>query len=155
MFLYRVCRNQYSHDLSGNGSKIHGGRWNSPGVPAIYTSSSKSLAVLESLTNTPPGILQDDFSILTLEVTGKAAIDEISIKNLPGNWNKYPAPVNIVKTGDKWLLSGKTTLLKVPSAVIPSEFNFIINPLHPGMKKIKIVAIEKLNLDQRISEQLK
>ncbi len=155
MFLYRVCRNQYAHDLSGKGSKIHGGRWNSPGIPAIYTSSSKSLAVLEILTNTPPGILQNGFSILELEITGKPSVDEISIKNLPRNWNKYPAPINIAKRGDKWLLGEKNLLLKAPSVVIPSEFNFIINPFHPDIKKVKIVAIEKLNLDERISEELK
>jgi RES domain-containing protein len=155
MFLYRVCRDQYVHELSGNGSKIHGGRWNSPGESAVYASSTKSLAVLECLTNTPPGILQNDFSILTLEVTGEVGIDEISLKNLPANWNKYPAPINLAKMGDKWLVSGKNLLLKIPSAVITDEYNYIINPLHRDMKKIKIAAIEKLNLDQRISEQLK
>jgi len=155
MFLYRVCRNKYIDDLSGAGSRIHGGRWNNPGIPAVYTSGSKSLAVLESLTNTPPAILQNDFSILTLELTGKFAIDELLIKQLPRNWNKYPAPVNLAKLGDKWLLRAKSLLLKIPSVVIPSEYNYVINPLHPDIRKVKIIAIEKLALDNRIADQLK
>jgi RES domain-containing protein len=63
MYLYSVVRNKYLYDLSGAGSKLFGGRWNSPGIPPLYTSASKSLAVLEGLTNTPPAILQNDFSI--------------------------------------------------------------------------------------------
>lgn len=155
MYLYRVVRNKYLYDLSGTGSKLFGGRWNSPGIPAIYTSASKSLAVLESLTNTPPAILQNDFSILILEITGKVLPDEFHEKDLPKNWKTYPAPVNLAKLGDKWLLARKRLLLKVPSVVIPSEFNFIINPLHSDMKKIKITAAEKLELDARVAGNIK
>ena len=143
------------NDLSGTGSRIHGGRWNNPGIPALYTSGSKSLAVLESLTNTPPAILQNDFSILTLEVSGKFVIDELLIKQLPGNWYTYPAPAGLAKLGDTWLLQLKSLMLKVPSAIIPSEYNYIVNPLHPDIKKVKVIAIEKLALDSRIPEQLK
>jgi RES domain-containing protein len=155
MYLYRVVRNKYLYDLTGTGSKLFGGRWNSPGIPAIYTSASKSLAVLESLTNTPPAILQKDFSILILEITGKVLADEFSEKDLPANWKTYPAPVNLTKMGDKWLLARKKLMLKVPSAVITSEFNFIINPLHRDMKKVKIAAAEKLELDSRVESNMK
>ncbi len=154
MFLYRVCRNQYLNDLTGNGARIHGGRWNSPGIPAIYTSGSKSLAMLESLTNTPPAILQNDFSILTIEISGRLVIDEILLQDLPANWDIYPAPVIIVKTGDKWLLEAKTLLLKVPSAIIPSEHNYIINPLHKDLQKVKVTAKERLQIDKRIEKHL-
>lgn len=155
MFLYRVVRNKYLYDLSGAGSKLFGGRWNSPGIPALYTSSSKSLAVLESLTNTPPGILQNDFSILILEIAGKVLTDEFHEKDLPKNWKTYPAPVNLAKLGDKWLLARKRLLLKVPSVIIPSEFNFIINPLHEDIRKVKITVTEKLELDGRVAGNMK
>jgi RES domain-containing protein len=155
MYLYRVVRNKYLYDLSGAGSKLVGGRWNSPGIPALYTSASKSLAVLESLTNTPPAILQNDFSILILEITGKVLTDEFHEKDLPKNWKTFPAPVNLAKLGDKWLLARKKLLLKVPSVVIPSEFNFVINPLHGDMKKVKIIAAEKLELDKRVAGNMK
>ena len=155
MYLYRVVRNKYLYDLSGAGSKLFGGRWNSPGIPALYTSASKSLAVLESLTNTPPAILQNDFSILILEIQGKVLSDEFHEKDLPKNWKTYPAPVNLIQLGNKWLLAGKKLLVKVPSAVITSEFNFIINPLHRDMKKVKIAAAEKLELDARVAGNMK
>jgi RES domain-containing protein len=154
MLVFRVCRNIYAKDLSGNGARINGGRWNSPGVAAIYTSGSKSLAVLENLTNTPPAILQNDFSILTIGISGKISIDEITLKELPFNWNIYPVPVNVSKMGDQWLLSVKSLLLKVPSVIIPSEYNYVINPLHPDMSKLKIKKTEKLELDKRIAENL-
>lgn len=155
MHLYRVVRNKYLYDLTGTGSKLFGGRWNSPGIPAIYTSASKSLAVLESLTNTPPAILQKDFSILILEITGKVLADEFPEKDLPANRKTYPAPVNLAKMGDKWLLARGKLILKAPSAVITSEFNFIINPLHRNMKKVKIAAAEKLELDSRVEGNMK
>jgi RES domain-containing protein len=155
MYLYRVVRNKYLYDLSGAGSKLFGGRWNSPGIPALYTSTSKSLAVLESLTNTPPAILQNDFSILFVEIKGKILALEFHEKDLPKNWKVYPAPINLTKLGDKWLLARKKLLLKVPSVVIPSEFNYIINPLHKDMNKVKIIAAEKLELDGRVAGNMK
>lgn len=155
MYLFRVVRDRYLLDLSGTGSKLFGGRWNSPGIPALYTSASRSLAVLESLTNTPPAILKNDFSILILEITGRILTDEFYEKDLPGNWKTYPAPINLARLGDKWLMTRKKLLLKVPSVVISSEFNFIINPLHKDMKKVKIIAAEKLELDTRVEGNMK
>ena len=155
MYLYRVVRNKYLYDLSGAGSKLFGGRWNSPGIPALYTSASKSLAVLESLTNTPPAILQNDFSILIVEIKGRILAHEFHEKDLPKNWKVYPAPINLAKLGDKWLLARKKLLIKVPSVVIPSEFNYIINPLHEDMNKVKIIAAEKLELDGRVAGNMK
>jgi RES domain-containing protein len=153
MLLYRVCRTQFANDLSGTGSRIYGGRWNSPGMAAVYTSESKSLAVLESLTNTPPGILISYFSILTIEISGKFFIDEIPEETLPKNWNEFPAPDILARLGDKWLKQGQNLLLKIPSAIISSESNFIINPAHADFKKVKIIFTEKLDLDKRIIKQ--
>jgi RES domain-containing protein len=154
MLLYRVCRTQFANDLSGTGSRIYGGRWNSPGIAAVYTSESKSLAVLESLTNTPPGILINYFSILTIEISGKFFIDEIPEESLPGNWNEFPAPGILARLGDKWLKEGQNLLLKIPSAIITSESNFIINPVLIDLKKVKIISTQKLELDKRIITQL-
>ena len=154
MLLYRVCHTQFANDLSGTGSRIYGGRWNSPGIPAVYTSGSKSLAVLESLTSSPPNILKNYFSILTIKIGGKFFIDEILEKNLPKDWNVFPAPAWLVRLGDKWLKEGKSLLVKLPSAIISSESNYVINPAHVDFKKVKIIFIEKLELDKRIISQL-
>jgi RES domain-containing protein len=154
MIVYRVCLDVYANDLTGNGARIHGGRWNSPGVPALYTSASQSLAILETLTTTPPAILQQNFLLLAIEVPAKSPVRKITLKELPRNWNVYPVPVNVQKTGDKWLQSGKALLLKIPSVIVPAEFNYIINPLHPDSHKLKIIASQKLYLDKRITGQL-
>lgn len=154
MNIYRVCLDVYANDLSGNGARIYGGRWNSPGIPALYTSASQSLAILESLTNTPPAILQENFVLLTIEVPAKASARKMELKDLPRNWNVYPVPVNVQKTGDRWLQSGKELLLKIPSVIVPAEFNYIINPMHPDHHKLKVIASHKLHLDKRMTAHL-
>ena len=154
MKLYRACSYKYLHDLSGAGARINGGRWNSAGKAALYTSESKSLALLEVLANTPLGILRTDFSIITLELTGSFSTDEYTLKELPDGWSAYPVPVSVTRMGDRWLTAGRSLLLKVPSVIVPSECNVIINPAHPDFNKIKIIATEKLVIDKRIEENL-
>jgi RES domain-containing protein len=152
--LYRSCSFKYLHDLSGAGARINGGRWNSVGRAALYTSESKSLAILEVLANTPLAVLRANFSILTLEITGSFLTDEYTLSDLPAGWNAYPVPVSVTRMGDRWLTAGKTLLLKVPSVIVPSEYNVIVNPMHPDFSKIKITATEKLVIDKRIEEHL-
>ena len=154
MKLYRACSYKYLHDLSGAGARINGGRWNSAGKAALYTSESKSLALLEVLSNTPLAILRTDFSIITLELTGSFSTDEYTLKELPAGWSAYPVPVSVTRMGDRWLTAGRSLLLKVPSVIVPSECNVIINPAHPDFNKIKIIATEKLVIDKRIEENL-
>lgn len=154
MKLYRSCSFKYLHDLSGAGARINGGRWNSVGRAALYTSESKSLAILEVLANTPLAILRANFSILTLEITGSFSTDEYTLSDLPAGWNAYPVPAAVTRMGDRWLTAGKTLLLKVPSVIVPSEHNVIVNPMHPDFSKIKITATEKLVIDKRIEGHL-
>lgn len=154
MKLYRSCSFKYLHDLSGAGARINGGRWNSVGRAALYTSESKSLAILEVLANTPLAILRANFSILTLEITGSVLTDEYTPGDLPAGWNAYPVPAAVTRMGDRWLTAGKTLLLKVPSVIVPSEHNVIVNPMHPDFSKIKITATEKLVIDKRIEGHL-
>lgn len=154
MILYRACSYKYQHDLSGSGARINGGRWNSPGKAALYTSGTKSLAMLEVLTNTPLAILRSDFSIITIEITGGFSTDEYTLQDLPAGWNEYPVPVSIIRMGDRWLAAGKSLLLRVPSAIVPSEYNLIINPAHPDFSKVRITGTEKLVIDKRVEQNL-
>lgn len=140
--------------MSGSGARINGGRWNSPGKAALYTSETKSLAMLEVLTNTPLAILRSDFSIITIEITGSFSTDEYTLKDLPSGWNEYPVPISIIRMGDRWLTAGKSLLLRVPSVIVPSECNLIINPAHPDFSKVKITGTEKLVIDKRVEQNL-
>jgi RES domain-containing protein len=154
MQLYRICRTVYAKDISGTGARIYGGRWNSPGLPAIYTAQSVSLALLEMLAHTPSLVLQKDCSIVCLDIMGKLPVTAFSADDLSTGWNQYPAPASLAKKGDKWLRGMESLLLKVPSVVVPSEFNFIINPLHPDMGRVKITTITPLVIDIRIASRL-
>ena len=155
MKLYRACSYKYLYDLSGEGARINGGRWNSAGKAALYTSENKSLALLEVLSNTPLVILRADFSVITLELTGSFSTDEYTLNDLPAGWNTYPVPIPVTRMGDRWLTAGSSLLLKVPSVIVPSECNIIINPAHPDFNKVKITDTEKLVIDKRIEENLR
>lgn len=152
MILYRVCRNKYKDDISGSDARISGGRWNGVGRAALYTSGTKSLAILEVLTNTPLAILRDDFSIVQLELPDGILVKEYHVGDLPSGWRHFPVPIHIMRMGDRWLASGKSLVLKVPSAVVFSESNWIINPAHPDFNKLKIVGTERLVIDRRIEK---
>jgi RES domain-containing protein len=150
MLLFRVARKKHALDLSGTGARLFGGRWNSEGIPALYTSGTQSLALLEALAHSSMSLLEDDFVMLTLEVAGKAGIDEWLETALPSNWQDYPAPLDVRKMGDAWLTDKKNLLLKVPSVVVPVECNYIINPLHRDMTKVNIQSVTALHIDKRV-----
>ena len=152
---YRICNNKYSDDLSGNGAKIYGGRWNSKGTPVIYLSGSKSLAVLELLVHTSINLLPPNLTLITLTIPEKVKIKEYKIKDLPDNWRIYPSPIQTQIFGDKWLKSNESLILKIPSVIIPSEYNILLNPNHDDIKKIKIVRKERFELDKRLLNIIK
>jgi RES domain-containing protein len=150
MLLFRVSRKKHARDLSGTGARLNGGRWNSPGIAALYTSGTQSLALLETLAHTSMSLLEDDFVMLTLELNGKIGMDEWLPAILPPGWQDYPAPLSVMKMGDAWLTDNKHLLLKVPSVVVPTEFNYIINPLHKDMTKVVIQSVNALQIDKRV-----
>lgn len=116
----------------------------------IYTSSSQSLAALETLVHT------DDPADLTAlrYVTIPVQIPEKQIlipKTLPRNWSAYPAPVTTAKVGNQWIASRESLALRVPSAVIKDEFNYLLNPAHPDFSKLVIGNSKAFKFDQRFT----
>lgn len=152
MLVYRISSERYVNDLSGEGARLFGGRWNRKGIPAIYTSEHLSLAALEILANTPVYTLPSDLKTLILQIP-ETSITEVELNGLPADWHGYPAPDSLKENGTRWLLEGDTLVLKVPSAIIESEFNFIINPLHQLMQKVKIIAIRDFKFDGRFKQK--
>jgi RES domain-containing protein len=151
MEVYRISQEPYSHDLSGNGSRLFGGRWNSEGIYALYTSMHRSLALLETLTHTPSYILEAKAYILSsIFIPDAAAMQTIDLKKLSPGWNQPDIQPGTRKTGDEFLLEQKKLLLKVPSVLVPEEFNYIINPLHADMKQVRIIYQRALLFDKRI-----
>ncbi len=147
MLVYRISKTQYANDLNGTGAKLFGGRWNHIDTPCIYTSASRSLAVLEYSVNVNVDFIPRALSICIFEID-ETQIKEIKTKKLPGDWKDTPAPFSTKDFGTKLLEKG-TTIIKIPSIVIPDEFNFILNPL-TNEKAFKLVDIKDFVYDLRI-----
>ncbi|MFC5192576.1 RES family NAD+ phosphorylase [Algoriphagus aquatilis] len=149
MKVYRLALTQYC-DLSGEGAKIYGGRWNLPGFPAIYAGSSISASLLERLTI--------DSELLSSERYIRYSVMEFSIpeplifipekEDLPLDWNQIPAVRSSMEFGANLLKSG-ITCFAVPSVVDPSSLNFVINPLSEKFHTLEY-RIYRLELDKRI-----
>lgn len=148
MILYRICNTKYADDLTGMGARLYGGRWNSVGRSMLYLASSRSLAVLEvlahmSATNIPAGMV-----LLTIETPDDFTTVDVSA--LPDNWNKYPEPNVLKQIGNSFLDRDEYLLLKVPSALVPEEFNYLLNPMHAKADKVKITNKSPFNFDERL-----
>lgn len=148
MRVFRIEREKYLKEiLSGRGAALsRGNRWNSLNTPMVYTSGSKSLAVLEVLTRVDLfQDLPDDRLLVTLNISDSVAMHEMTENELPESWNIFPAGPETRTIGDLFTRSNHFLLLKVPSSLINGEYNYLINPLHPEIHNIKIVSTEPLD----------
>jgi RES domain-containing protein len=154
MIVYRLGKAKYSKDLSGAGAERTGGRWNSKGVPLLYTSASRALCVTEIAVHVPLGILPKNYNLTAIEVPDKAAVAEIEILNLPFDWKSFPYPDSTKIPGDNFVTSASHLVLKVPSAVVQGDYNYLINPRHAGFAAVKIVSVEPFEFDERLFKKL-
>jgi RES domain-containing protein len=151
MLAFRISRVKWARDLSGEGARLFGGRWNRKGVPCVYTSSSISLAILEYAVNINLDDIPRSLNIITLKIPDQFHV--VKTEDLPGDWNAVPAPASAKNLGSRLLTEGDHGIIRLPSSVIPKEFNYIINPLHPLIKLCKILAVEDFVFDVRIKEK--
>ncbi len=147
MIVYRLSKEIYADDLSGKGAEIAGGRWNSKGNAALYTAQSIALCVAEIAVHIPLGILPKDYRLTHIEIPD---IDFLELKRLPKDWNSFPHIHDTQKIGDRFLKERKFLIMKIPSAAVQGEFNYIINPRHQDFSGIKIKKIEKFTFDDRL-----
>lgn len=135
--------------FTGEGSRRYGGRWNSKGFEVVYTSGSISLAILEILVHIPIYDILEEYVHIPVEFDPKLFL-ALNPAELPANWNKDPSPQTIKQIGDSWIESQESAILEVPSAIVPTEKNFLINPSHSGFGKLKIGKPAKLYFDARL-----
>jgi RES domain-containing protein len=148
MIIYRLCNEEYKDDISGTGAKLTGGRWNSIGVPVLYTTQNISLAVLEILVNTNTNLIPLSYYLFKLEIPETIVPLTITKEKLKKNWKD---DVEYTKwMGSAFCNAGKDLFLKVPSAVVDEEYNFIFNPVHKDFKKLKVVYSKKFHFDKRL-----
>lgn len=148
MHVYRITGRKYANDLTGRGAAMFGGRWNKKGSPVLYTGENKEIALLETLVHTP-SLLIPELDILTLDIPDNS-ITAIEITDLPKNWAVYPAPVILSEIGEKWIKESITIALKVPSCIIYSAHNYILNCRHPEYSKIRLIDQKKFKFDTRL-----
>lgn len=152
MIVYRISHKPFIEDISGTGAWLVGGRWNSQYKHMLYTSESLALAALEILVNIRPERIdfETERMFATIYIPDDLPIADFKIEDLPNGWNNDNPPPIIKTLGNKWLDSLETLVLKVPSAVIPSEFNYLINPKHPDFHWVQIKSIEPFHFDKRL-----
>lgn len=148
MEVYRVCRTKWARDLNGEGARLFGGRWNRKGTSCIYTSLSRSLAILEFSVNISLDDIPRALSIVTIRIPDTQLL--VNTEDLPGNWKDVPAPSSTREFGNTILTEKKHLIFRVPSAVIPQEYNYLINPIHPELAQCKVLQVEDLAYDIRI-----
>jgi len=149
MLAYRITTKQYKNDLSGTGAAINGGRWNDVGSFVLYTGESIEIALLETIVHTPPMLVPNLF-VVTIKFP--KSILKIEHNTLPKNWFKPNAPKSLLEISYNWLKSGEFLALKVPSSVVHSSNNYILNCAHPKYKEVKIIETKPLYYDPRIAK---
>lgn len=147
MKVYRISKTQYAQDLNGTGSKLFGGRWNHIDSPCIYTSESRALAVLEYAVNIHIDFIPRALSLCVFEIDD-SQVHILEEKDLPGNWRETPVPKSTKDFGTK-LLTKQHALLRIPSIIIPNEFNYVINPL-AKTSSFKLLEAKDFVFDLRI-----
>lgn len=150
MIVFRLCKARYADDLSGAGAEKLGGRWNGKGQAALYTSYSRALCVAELAVHLPLGIMPDDFVMISIEIPDNAPIYEPMDDELPGDWKSIPHAHAGQELGNTLLKSNQYLGIKMPSVVVPGEYNLILNPQHPSFTAVKIKKKEDFKFDKRL-----
>lgn len=150
MRVYRLSKKKYVDDLSGKGAEMTGGRWNKAGTKLLYTSDSRALCTAEIAVHTPIGIIPTDYYLITIEIADKIEINQLDIAKLPPDWKSFPHSHTTQQIGEDFVTKKDYLVLKVPSAVVQGDYNYLINPLHKDFDKVKIVDKEVFSFDERL-----
>jgi RES domain-containing protein len=149
MRLWRIASARYPA-LDGEGARLWGGRWNSPGGrPVVYTSATASLAVLEKLVWTDPDEVPDDLKLFEIELPEELEPASLDPDRLPPDWREVGCAA-CMEIGDAWLASGSSLALAVPSALLAEEANVLLNPRHAEAGRLRVVHERPFTFDLRL-----
>ena len=149
--VYRILRRPFSkHPFDGEGAYRFGGRWSGVGTRLAYTSEHLSLAMLEYFVHTEPGDLPTGLVSVAADIPDRVSRIAMTAKQLPADWRASPAPPALGRFGDEFVCRRRAAVLILPSAISPTECNWLINPLHPDFPKIRVHAAEPFRYDVRI-----
>jgi RES domain-containing protein len=150
MIVYRLAKAKYSNDLSGKGAEKTGGRWNSKGTALLYTSESRALCTAEIAVHTPLGSIPNDYVMIAIDIPDDAGIAQAGYEDLPENWKAFPHLHATQVIGDRFVAENPALVLKVPSAIVHGDFNYLVNPQHPDFGKVSIIGVENFEFDTRL-----
>jgi len=153
MRIWRICRARYAGEaFSGIGARRFGGRWNSPGIPMVYASSSLALAAIELFVHLEPNQQPDDLVSIEASLPDGEPASRLELAALPaGWWTDDVAPLR--NLGDEWIRRGESLAIEVPSAALRMEWNVLVNPQHPAIVQLKIEPPQPFHFDARMFQQ--
>lgn len=153
MLLWRLVKTRYAAiAFDGEGARMNGARWSSPGTRVAYASSNSALAVLEVLVQMTAGSVLPGYSLVRASLPD-SRVDDLAAPDLPRNWSASPVPPEAQVIGDAWVRSGRALALRVPSAIVPGSDNVMINPEHPAFPELTVESIEAFAFDHRLMRQ--
>ena len=149
--VYRLVRKKYTKRadlLAGEGAALVGGRWNEKGTRLVYASSHVSLVTLEALVHA--STLLKDMVLVSLDIPDSVVIGRWRANALPRGWAEYPFRTATQKRGTAWARAGKALAVWVPSAVVQSEWNCLLNPMHPDVKRVRAKVLGRFRFAPRL-----
>ncbi len=135
--------------MSGEGALRVGGRWTPVGYLAVHASSSIALAVLETLVHAPSQVIPSHRAI-GIDVPESIPMTTFATDDLPSDWREVPAPPSLRELGRAWLQAAETAVMRVPSAIVPPEWNYVLNPLHEAFGRMAVLAPAPFEIDVRL-----
>jgi RES domain-containing protein len=150
--LWRLVRPRYGDPVdafSGEGARRFGGRWNAPGRRVVYLSAHLSLAALETLAHADRRRFERDYVAFAVDVP-ESLVLELRDEDLPDDWRARPTSEGARRVGDGWLAAGASVALSVPSVLVPSERNFLLDPAHPRFAEVSIRPAQPFRFDERL-----
>lgn len=151
MLVWRICKAVHAAaPLSGEGARRFGGRWNEKGTRMVYTAGSQSLATLEVLVHLTLSEVPKDYQAIAIELPEHLPCLRLPASSLPTDWRGVPGPESLKKIGTAWLQAGREAILMVPSAIIPEEWDVLLNPEHPDAAHFQARAPLPFAFDPRL-----
>lgn len=135
--------------FTGEGARLYGGRWSSPGVRVVYVSEHQSTAALETLVHVLPAGAGERYKAFQVEWPDELT-EPFPLRNLPRDWRASPPSRSTMQIGDSWARERRSVALALPSAITPADTNFLLNPEHPDFPQIRIAAPDAFEFDPRL-----
>lgn len=149
--VWRLVKTRYSRSaFDGEGSRLYGGRWSSPGTVVAYGSESAALAILEVLVHLQGAGPPRSFSLVSAEVPDEV-VENLEANRLPRSWKQFPPSSETQAIGDAWVREGRSAALRVPSVILEASHNYLVSPAHPAFGSIKVGVPQRIDLDSRLT----